>query len=176
MSENRDIGVSPRTVYHMRQELLRLLESERSGRPPGESILGDRRLEELAGEWQRKYRTMRPAAACKLVEVLARESGPEPARFGVFVLTSLRRRWAEELWPEIERWAETLDDALLLRLIARRVAAPVLQAFPGIVERMEGAAEPPGPRLSLLLAETARALHVTDPAAADRVDALACRE
>ena len=173
MSEDRSIAVSHRAVYHMRQEILRLLADAQADR--GGSAT-DRELEELASEWRGKYRTMRPDAACALVEKLATEPGPEPARFAVFVLAGLERRYGPSLWSTVCSLAGAIDDAALTRLTARRVAAPLLAKHPELLDSLETAAEPPVSRVAFLLAESCAALRVTAPEIVDRVEALLARE
>jgi hypothetical protein len=152
----------------MRQEVLRLLERALTA-SDSTTGLTDAELERLAGGWRRKYRTMRPGAAVLLFDRLREDPQPEAARFGVFVLADLERRYSESTWVDVRRTAGRILQPELRRLLARRVVAPLIARCPRILESMEAEEKAPEGSLAVLLEEAAEALRMTDPALADRV-------
>lgn len=173
MTDDPQIVVSPRAVYHMRQEILRLLDAER---PETGGTLPPAELERLAGEWMRKYRTMRPESACLLVERLSAESAPEPGRFALFVLEGLERRYTSSLWPRVASLHAAVPASDLKQMLARRVVVPLLVRQPEILDTLESSPGPVDGAEALLLAEAARAMQVTAPELVPRVEAILARE
>lgn len=161
------IVVSHRAIYHMRQEVLRLLEGAltASGSDAG---ITDAELERLAAVWRRKYRTLRPATAFRLFDRLRHEPRPEAARFGVFVLAELERRYSESTWVEVCQSAGQTLQPELRRLLARRVVAPLIVRCPRILDLMEAEEAPEG-SLAFLLEEAEEALRMTDPVLAEKL-------
>lgn len=109
--------VSHRAIYHMRQEILRLL--DRAG--PGSSGVA-----ELARDWQKSYRTMRPIAACALVARMAEDGREDAVLFAIAVLEGLSRRIRASDWLPVAALGECLSPSAA-EALGENVALPLLE-------------------------------------------------
>lgn len=138
--------------------------------PTGWTVHGVRvpRLRALAGELRKTHKTLTVDAVVPLLDSAFATQERESVLVYLFWLAGLKRELSTALWPQIDRWIDSIVDWEICDQLAMGIAAPIVAKELALVDTLVGWAASPNPWRRRFTLATAAALnqkgraHVTE--------------